>query len=66
MKSYLLLDRLQECGKRLAEPISRMRRLVGAGKPDEFNSASQETLSLRVECKVVRDAIERHAADRIR
>jgi hypothetical protein len=58
-----VVDRLIETTNRLDKALLRMRSLIGSQKPDEFATALKESRSLRMQCEVMRDALQRHRAE---
>jgi hypothetical protein len=59
----VLLNRLKDCTDRLKAVTSRMHSLAGTERTDEFADALREAESLRMECRTVRDAVERHKTE---
>ena len=59
----IVLDRLLDATTRLDHTILRMRSLIGAKRPDEFEAVLREAESLRMESRTIRAELERHRAE---
>jgi hypothetical protein len=57
------LNSLEDVKNRLDAAMGRMRSIVGAGRPEQFAAALRETRSLSMECRALRDEVERHKAE---
>jgi hypothetical protein len=58
----VLLNSLRDTKGRLAQAASRLRELIGAGRPEEFRVALLEAQSLRMEVEAIRAELEYHKA----
>jgi hypothetical protein len=56
----ILLDSLGQAKRRHDHAMSQMNKVAGTGNPDAFNAALHEAQSLRMECRALRDEVERH------
>ena len=58
-----LLRSLEDVTDRLDAAMLRIGSVVGTHRPEEFRAALLESQSLRMECRALRDEVQRHRAE---